>query len=85
MSCLAQYFQSAGSKTDAENVQLQRCHTDAHSCFFSHWGPVMNTHICKLTVTCSNNGLSPGQRQAIVWTYAGILLIGPSGTNLMKS
>ena len=27
------------------------------------------------------NGLSPGHRQAIIWTIAGILLIGPLGTN----
>ena len=27
------------------------------------------------------NGLSPGRRQAIIWTNAGILLIGPIGTN----
>ena len=35
------------------------------------------THICvsKLTNIGSNNGLSPGQRQAIIWTNAGILLI----------
>ena len=25
----------------------------------------------------SDNGLSPGQRQAIIWTKAGILLIEP--------
>ena len=29
----------------------------------------------------SGNGLSPGRRQAIIWTNAGILLIGPVGTN----
>ena len=28
-----------------------------------------------------NNGLSPGQRRAIIWTNAGILLIRTSGTN----
>ena len=41
------------------------------------------THICvgKLTIIDSDNGLSPGRRQAIVWTNAGILLIGPLGTN----
>ena len=41
------------------------------------------THICvgKLTIIGSDNGLSPGRRQAIIWTNAGILLIGPSGTN----
>ena len=41
------------------------------------------TDICvsKLTNICSDNGLSPGRRQAIIWTSAGILLIGPLGTN----
>ena len=41
------------------------------------------THICvgKLTNIGSDNGLSPGRRQAIIWTNTGILLIGPLGTN----
>ena len=49
--------------------------------FKTHWGRV--THICvsKLTIICSNNGLSPGRRQAIIWTNAGILLLRPLGTN----
>ena len=40
-------------------------------------------HICvgNLTIIGSDNGLSPGRRQAIIWTNAGILLIGPLGTN----
>ena len=40
-------------------------------------------HICvsKLTIIGSDNGLSPGRRQAIILTTAGILLIGPLGTN----
>ena len=29
----------------------------------------------------SDNGLSPGRRQAIIWTNAGIWLIWPLGTN----
>ena len=47
----------------------------------THWGPA--THICvsKLTIIASDNGLSPGQRQAIIWTNAGILLIGLLGPN----
>ena len=47
----------------------------------THWGWV--THICvsKETIIGSDNGLSPGRRQAIIWTNAGILLIGPLGTN----
>ena len=47
----------------------------------THWGRV--THICvgNLTIIGPDNGLSPGRRQAIIWTNAGILLIGPWGTN----
>ena len=50
----------------------------------THWGRV--THICvsKLTIIGSDNGLSPGRRQAIIWTNAGILLIGPLGTNFSQ-
>ena len=46
------------------------------------WGPVM--HICmgKLTIIDSDNGLSPGWHQAIIWTNAGILLIQTLGTQL---
>ena len=32
----------------------------------------------------SDNGLSPGRRQAIIWTNAGLLLIGPLGTNFSE-
>ena len=44
------------------------------------------THICvrKLTIIGSDNGLSPGRRQAIIWTNAGILLIGTLGTNFIE-
>ena len=37
-----------------------------------------------LTTIGSVNGLSPGRRQAITWTNAGILLIGPLGTNFSE-
>ena len=44
------------------------------------------THICvgKLSIIGSDNGLSPGQRQAIIRTNAVILLIGPLGTNFSE-
>ena len=44
------------------------------------------THICvgKLTNIGSDNGLSPGRRQAIIWTNTGILLIGTLGTNFSE-
>ena len=45
------------------------------------WGRV--THICvsKLATIGSDNGLSSGRRQDIIWSIAGILMIGPLGTN----
>ena len=51
----------------------------------THWGWV--THICvgNLTIIGSHNGLSPGRRQAIIWTNAGILLIEPLGTNFSEN
>ena len=54
------------------------------SSILTHWGRV--THICvgKLTIIGSDNGLSPGRRQAIIWTNAGILLIGTLGTNFSE-
>ena len=44
------------------------------------------THICvsNLTIIGSDNGLSPGRRQAIIWTNAGLLLIGPLETNFSE-
>ena len=50
----------------------------------THWGRA--THICvsKLTIIGSDNGLSPGRRQAIIWTNAGILLIEALGTNFSE-
>ena len=44
------------------------------------------THICvsKLTFIGSDNGLSPRRRQAIIWTNARILLIGPLGTKFSE-
>ena len=50
----------------------------------THWGRV--THICvtELTIIGSDNGLSPGRRQAIIWTNAGILLTGALGTNVSE-
>ena len=50
----------------------------------THWGRA--THVCvdKPTIIGSDNGLSPGRRQAIIWTNAAILLIGPLGTNFSE-
>ena len=50
----------------------------------SHWAWVMHICVGNLTIIGSDNGLSPGWRQAIIWTNAGILLIGPIGTHLSE-
>ena len=42
-----------------------------------------DAYICvsKIIIIGPDNGLWPSRRQPIIWTYAGILLIGPLGTN----
>ena len=56
-----------------------------HGKSLTHWGRV--THICvsELTIIGSDNGLSPGRRQAIIWNNDGLLLIGPLGTNFSEN
>ena len=46
----------------------------------THWGRVTHISVNELIIIGSDNGLSPSQRQAIIWTNAGILLIGHLGT-----
>ena len=49
-----------------------------------HWGRVTHIRVSELTIIGSDKGLSPGRRQAIIRTNAGILLIGPMGTNFSE-
>ena len=41
-------------------------------------------HIYYLYTIGSDNGWSPDRRHAIIWTNAGMLLIGPSGANFIE-
>ena len=43
-------------------------------------------HICisKLAIIAVYNGLLPGQHQALIWTHASILLIGPLGVKFSE-
>ena len=50
----------------------------------THWGRVTHICVCKLTIIGSENGLSPGRRQAIIWTNDGILIIGSPETNFSE-
>ena len=44
----------------------------------------MHIRIHKLTIIGSDNGLSPGQNKAIIWTNNGKLLIRNLGTNFSE-
>ena len=46
----------------------------------THWVRVMHICVSKLTIIGWDNGLSPGRRQAIIWTIDAILLTEPLGT-----
>ena len=54
------------------------------SCYLIHWGRVTHTCVSKQTIIGSDNGLSPDRRQPIIWTNAGLLLIGPLGINFSE-
>ena len=56
----------------------------ANGFVLNYWCRV--THICvsKIITIGSDIGLSPGRRQAIIWTTAGILLNGPLGINFSE-
>ena len=62
----------------------QQCHCCWCPGALTHWGRLMHICIGKLTIIGSDNGLSPGRPQAIIWTNDGILLIGPLGTNFSE-
>ena len=75
--------------TQAQTCEdLHRYHTiwkSEHVEMLTHWGRV--THICvsKLTIIGSDNGLSSGRRQVIIWTNDGIVLIRTLFTNFSEN
>ena len=46
---------------------------------------MVDLDVSKLTVIGSDNGFSSGRLQPIIWTYAGILVIRPMGTNFTET
>ena len=54
-----------------------------HQCWLNSLRP-SDTYMRQLTIIGSDNGLSPGRRQAIIWNNAVILLMGPLGMDLMN-
>ena len=86
--CLYNRLFRLTSKQTSKPALLALCEAsdcpNTNNANITHTGLV--THICvgKLIIIGSDNGLSPGRRQAIIWTNAGILLIGPLGTNFSE-
>ena len=68
-----------------QHRETPECHVITRANLLTHWGRV--THICvgKLSIIGSDNGLPPGQRQAIIWTNGGILLMQNLGTNFSET
>ena len=54
------------------------------SMFKTHWGRETHIPVGKLTTIGSDNGLLPEWLQAIIWTSAGMLSIGPLGANFSE-
>ena len=50
----------------------------------AQWCRVMHICVSKIISIGSDNGMSPGRRQAIIWTNDWILSIGPLGTNFSE-
>ena len=61
-----------GSKAPRGNIKREK---------LTNWGRVTHISVNKIIIIGSDNGLSPGRHQAIIWNNAGILLIGPLGIN----
>ena len=51
-----------------------------HIIVLTHWVWVTHIDVSKPTIIGADSGLSPALRQIIIWTNAGMLLIGPLGT-----
>ena len=79
-----------GRSCQMSDIKIDRSHghqgvgCQGIASWLTQWGRV--THLCvsKLTSIASDNGLSPGWRQAIIWANAVILSIGPLGTNFSE-
>ena len=69
---------------NSENIYIQSSYTwikVTATWLLTHSGRVMHIYVGNQTMIDSDNDLSPGWRQTIIWINAGILSIGPLGTN----
>ena len=64
-----------------DDSQVSVPNSRAVNVWLTHWGRATHMCVSKLAFICPDSGLSPGRRQAIIWTNVGILLIQTLGTN----
>ena len=65
------------------NCKISSYHTKTKITLNSVWSS--DAYMRQKTIIGSDNGLLPGQCQAIIWTNDGILLIEPFGTNFSET
>ena len=65
------------------SLSVQRMHlcTDNELCGLTHWGRMAHIYATKYNIIGSDNRLSPGRHQVIIWTNDRMLLIWLSGSN----
>ena len=76
-----------GSNTGLKRWHPCSLHIDSEPPYqLRHWAKTWSyvNSLSKLTIIGSDNGLSPAQRQAIIWTNAGILFIWTLRTNFSE-
>ena len=64
-----------------DDSQVSVPNSRAVNVWLTHWGRATHMCVSKLAFICPDSGLSPGRRQAIIWTNVGILLLRTLGTN----
>ena len=79
--CFGEYFLIILSRWSTSIILINRRWTLSK---LTHWSRVTYICVSNLTIIGPDNGLSPGRRQAIIWTNAEILLIVPLGTNFIE-
>ena len=68
------------------NANVQRPLSDHPSIDhgLTHWGTVTHIFVSTFSNIYSDNGLSPGRHQAIIWSNVGMFIIGPFSENYVS-
>ena len=82
--CISNAFEIVALDQTRHDLSKQN-YVGLHAVLLTDWGRM--THICvgNLTIIGSDNGLSPGRHQAIIWTNAEKSLIRPQEQTSVKS